>query len=335
MRGNTVWGVGCVIALTLAGAGCSGGSDTNKTTPKPGSGSVVPTTKASSPVSRAAFPGLGQVAKAGDWQVSVSALTPTDATAAARSLPAQSMPLRATVTLTNTANHIASVPTTVVTARYGALGRTATAFTDTHLPGLPKPSSSTSRARVLPGGVFTADIGIAVPARASGESVTVTTEVTEEGMVNGENVFFEGRLPGTPQDAPEPVPGSGPPPTGAVLPLGAWSQHGYRVGPLRLEATPATDGRRTASLDLSYDNKGTSTRSGLGRSLSVLTGPDLTEADEVRAWLDYHDAPIAPGRIATVTVSVTLPENAIPGPVTVELIGGSGLERTPYTGTLN
>ncbi|WP_406300955.1 hypothetical protein OG948_55880 (plasmid) [Embleya sp. NBC_00888] len=74
---------------------------------------------------------------------------------------------------------------------------------------------------------------------------------------------------------------------------------------------------------------GTSTRSGLGRSLSLLTGPDLTEVDEVRAWLDYHDAPITPGRIATVTVSVTLPENAIPGPVTVEPIGGSGLERTP------
>ncbi|WP_331733571.1 hypothetical protein OG948_59885 (plasmid) [Embleya sp. NBC_00888] len=45
---------------------------------------------------------------------------------------------------------------------------------------------------------------------------------------------------------------------------------------------------------------GTSTRSGPGRSLSVLTDPDLTEADEVRAWLDYHDAPIAQAGAAYV-----------------------------------
>ncbi|MFI6985294.1 hypothetical protein ACIBSV_42950 [Embleya sp. NPDC050154] len=63
-------------------------------------------------------------------------------------------------------------------------------------------------------------------------------------------------------------------------------------------------------------------------------GPNLIEADEVRAWPDHHDAQIAPERIATVTVSVTLPENATPGPAAVELIGGSGLECTAYTGTL-
>lgn len=265
---------------------------------------------------------------AGDWTVELRAPEKTEAPADSRSLPAGWTALRTTMRFTNRADHIGVLPRTVLTVRYGADGRAAVLFTGAGLPGLPERGTTT---RVKPGGSFAADIGLAVPAGAAGERATATAEVTKEGMAEAENLFFEGNLPGHASPAAPGSNGAEEPAAGATVPLGRWSTPGIRLSPISL--TQGEDGGRRAELELSVANKSTDPKKGMAVSLRVLTGDALKEVASITPGLGYKDAPIAPQHTATTTVRFTIPDTAVPGPVTVEARTSDGT-RTTFDGTL-
>ncbi|MEU2514495.1 hypothetical protein [Streptomyces syringium] len=227
---------------------------------------------------------------------------------------------------TNRADHIAKLPHTALTVRYGDEGRAATLFTGAALPGLPERGT----ARVKPGGTLTADIGVAVPAPAAGARATVTAEVTKEGMAQAENLFFEGNLPGH-APATSPAFSSTGPAAGTTVPLGTWSKSGLRLSPISLTQG---DGRgRQAQLELSVANNTADPKTGMNISLRVLSGDALRQIASITPSLGYKDAPIAPHRTATTLIRFTIPDTAVPGPITVET-SATGGTRTTFGGTL-
>ncbi|MFM9462801.1 hypothetical protein ACKI1K_08090 [Streptomyces scabiei] len=270
---------------------------------------------------------LGSQQQLGDeaWKATVRPLD-TATPPADSSLPAGWSAARVQVDLTNTGSDIALLPETAVTVRVGELGLETKPFTDQNLAGFPKPDAGT---KVKPGATFTANLGVAVPPQTAGQRATVTLEATQAGLAEADTVFFEGTLPGSPTRA-TPTP-AGTAATGSAIALGQWSPDGVRVSPLQLAGNKG--GRRDATLELSVRNTDDDLRSGMGVTLRVLVGADLTTADTVSAGLGYQDTPIAPHRTATHTVRVSVPSRAVPGPVTVqaEQRGGSQLM---FEGTL-
>lgn len=258
----------------------------------------------------------------GSWRLSLEPLEKTETTSSAQGAPAGWQTLRTKAVFTNTGPEIGLLPDTIVTVRYGDLGRPAVQFHDTGLSGLPDPDEDT---KVKPGARFSAELGIAVPAQAAGERATVTAEITEEGLAQAEAVFFEGALPGTTHASSDPSP-TVPSSAGAVLPLGSWYDKRLRIAPLTLGATE--NGRRAATLDLTVVNNQPESKAGLDVTVRVLTGDDLVLAATARPVLGYADAPIAPRRTATQTIQLQLPATAVPGPVTIEAVERDGTRVT-------
>ncbi|MFI1258976.1 hypothetical protein ACH4U6_35095 [Streptomyces netropsis] len=322
---RTTTALAAAAMFTALTAGCGQDQETRSATEPAPAQSTASSNAPAAPEGIAAFG--TPTSAAGDWTVELRAPEKTEAPADARSVPTGWTALRTTVKFTNRAAHIATLPRTGLTVRYGDEGRAATLFTGTGLPGLPERGTT----RVKPGGSFAADIGVAVPAPAAGARATVTAEVTKEGMAEAENLFFEGTLPGHTSSTAPGSNGAEEPAVGATVPFGRWSTPGIRLSPISLAQGEA--GGRRAELELSVANKGADPKKGMAVSLRVLTGDGLKEVASIIPGLGYKDAPIAPQRTATTTVRFTVPDTAVPGPVTVEARASDGT-RTTYDGTL-
>lgn len=310
------------VLTALLAVGCS-----SNTSPAPAAAPEASRTSAAADHVGALPEGIAAIGTSvtvadGSWKLSLELFEKTEPTSSAQDVPTGWQTLRTKAVFTNTGPEIALLPDTTVTVRYGDLGRPAVLFHDTGLSGLPDPDEDT---KVKPGALFTADLGIAVPAQAAGQRATVTAETTEEGLAQAEAVFFEGSLPGTAQASSDPSP-TAPSSAGAVLPLGSWYDKRLRISALTLGATE--NGRRSATLDLTVVNDQPESKPGLDVTVRVLTGDDLALAATARPVLDYADAPIAPRRTATQTMQLQLPATAVPGPVTVEAVERDGTRAT-------
>ncbi|MEV4506709.1 hypothetical protein [Streptomyces klenkii] len=311
--------------LTALTAGCGKDHESRSASEPAPARSAASSSTPAAPEGIAAF---GTPASAaGEWTVELRAPEKTELPADARSVPTGWTALRTTMKFTNRADRIATLPRTVLTVRYGTEGRTAVVFTGAGLPGIPERGTT----KVKPGSTFAAEIGLAVPAQAAGERATATAEVTKEGMAEAEDLFFEGTLPGQAAPTAPASSSSQGPAAGATVPLGAWSTSGLRLSPISL--TQGEAGGRRAELELSVANKSADPKKGMGVSLRILTGDALKEAASITPSLGYKDAPIAPNRTATATVRFTIPDSAVPGPVTVEATATGGT-RTTFDGTL-
>jgi hypothetical protein len=325
MRSTRGWAAVVVTAIATLSAGCAGSTSGSASSP-----TSAPATSAATPAGLpAGITELGHAVPvaAQGWTLAVAPLQPTSSSS--DEVPAGWALLRTTATFTNTSDRITLLPDTVLTVRYGPLGRQAVPVKDQTLSGLPAHDAAT---KVAPGATFTAEIGVAVPPQGLGERVTVTAEATQEGMAEADDLFFEGTLPGNASASGSPEPTATTPPSpGPLLPFGAWSPAGLRFSPITLG--PDTGGKRTATADLTVTNDDTRPRPGLGIALRVMTGAGLTDAATVTPGLNYPDAPIAPSRSATVTVRFTLPSAAVPGPVTLEATDRG--DRTTFSGVLS
>ncbi|MEU0350794.1 hypothetical protein ABZ302_28835 [Streptomyces sp. NPDC006237] len=239
-------------------------------------------------------------------------------------VPAGSSAYTARVTVANQRAQVATAPRTAVTARYGALGRTAAEATDSSTA-----SAKDEPQQVRPNGSVDRDLKLVLPDQAQGLPVTVTVEATEEGLAEPELLFFEGALPGGTAASPDPQAPQGAPAGQSVTPLGQWNGH-VRVGKVTVSGEGAS---RTGSLELSVVNRSGEPMPGLGTTLRILTGQDLHLADTVRPAYGYRDAAIAPYRTATQTVSFRVPDAVVGGPVTVEAVDAGGSKAT-FEGTL-
>ena len=295
-------------ALTLLAAGCSQGGS-------PSAPAATTSPRRAASAAPAGLPSgitaLGSSARIADqgWDLAVA---PFSEAAAPAGVPKGWIVMRTSVRFTNTGDTVATLPETVLTVRYGALGEQAIALRGTSFPGLPAPDQTVKK---LPGSSFTARIGVAVPPQAQGRRVTVTAEATQEGLAEADDLFYEGTLPGTAAGREAAAPGATAA-SEAVLRLGAWSANHVRLSPITVGA--AKDGERPATAELTVTNTEAQPRTGLGISLRVMTGTALSDAASLSPGLDYPDAPIAPLRSATVTIHFDLPATAVPGPVTVE-----------------
>ncbi|MFI1067899.1 hypothetical protein ACH4TC_39250 [Streptomyces spororaveus] len=126
----------------------------------------------------------------GAWTVTLQGLEPLP-TGTVPNVPAGSSAYTARVTVANQRAQVATAPRTAVTARYGALGRTAAEATDSSTS-----SSKDEPQQVRPNGSVDRDVKVVLPDQAKGQPVTVTVEATEEGLAEPELLFFEGALPG-------------------------------------------------------------------------------------------------------------------------------------------
>ncbi|MFE9137894.1 hypothetical protein [Streptomyces sp. NPDC007355] len=310
-----------LLALVLTGYG-----QNDAPAPAAPSGFRQPATTGSAelPAGIASF-GAAQPLESGPWTATVRSLqemTPP----AKGSVPSGWSAARVKVALTNTGTDIALLPETSVTVRVGELGLETKPFTGQGVASLPEPDVG---AKVKPGATFTADFGVAVPPHSAGQRATVTLEATQAGLAQADAVFFEGKVPGSSTPASSPPAGTAA--AGARLSLGQWSPDGVRISPLQLAAD--TNGRREAFLDLSVRNDSDGPRAGMGVTVRVLVGAELTTVDTASAGLGYRDAPIAPHRTATHTVYVSVPSSAVPGPVTVDAEQRGG-DRLLFEGTL-
>ncbi|MFJ8752244.1 hypothetical protein ACIREO_23350 [Streptomyces sp. NPDC102441] len=269
--------------------------------------------------------GTEQQLAGGAWKARVRPLQAATSSGGS-SVPSGWSAARVRVDMTNTGTDIALLPETEVTVRVGELGLGTVPFTDKALSGFPEPDAGT---KVKPGATFTADLGVNVPPRSAGQRATVTLEATQAGLAEADTVFFEGPLSGS-RAGTTPAPAATAA-TGSAIELGQWSPDGVRVSPLLLAADKG--GRREGTVELSVRNADDEPRSGMGVTLRVLVGADLTTADTASAGLGYRDAPIAPRRTATGTVRVSVPSRAVPGPVTVEAEQRGG-ERLTFEGNL-
>ncbi|MFJ6438186.1 hypothetical protein [Streptomyces sp. NPDC091416] len=312
------------VLLALVLTGC-GQNDTPAPAGSSGSRQPAAAGSAEHPAAIAAF-GSARPLESGPWTASVRTLQEMTPPAKA-SVPSGWSAARVTVALTNTGADIALLPDASVTVRVGELGLETVPFTGQGAGGFPEPDAGT---KVAPGDTFTADVGVAVPPHSAGQRATVTLEATQAGLAQADAVFFEGKMPGSPTAPASSVP-EVTAAAGTKLSLGQWSPEGVRVSPLELAAED--NGRREASLELSVHNDSDEPRSGMGITVRVLFGAELTTADTVSAGLGYHDAPIAPHRTATHTVHVSLPSRAVPGPVTVDAEQRGG-DRLMFEGTL-
>ncbi|MFD8882080.1 hypothetical protein ACFV0H_06095 [Streptomyces erythrochromogenes] len=267
-------------------------------------------------------PGAPLAVGDGAWTVTLQGLEPLP-TGTVPNVPAGSSAYTARVTVANQRAQVATAPRTAVTARYGALGRTASEATDSSTS-----SSKDEPQQVRPNGSVDRDVKVVLPDQAKGQPVTVTVEATEEGLAEPELLFFEGALPGA-ATSPDTQAPQGAPAGQSVTPLGQWNEN-VRVGKVTVGGEGAS---RTGSLELSVVNRSGDPMPGLGTTLRILTGQDVHLAATVRPVYGYRDAAIAPYRTATQTISFRVPEAAVGGPVTVEAVDAGG-SRITFEGTL-
>ncbi|MFI0219994.1 hypothetical protein [Streptomyces lydicus] len=206
------------------------------------------------------------------------------------------------------------------TVRYGALGKPAAEFTDAGIEGIPD-AISDDLPRVKPGGAYTLTVGVAVPADAAGEPVTITTRPSTMFEDTGDVDFFEGPFPGAvarkdsvlhPRPAPD---------TDKALAFGQWkADPQMTVDHVRPEGTAG--GRATFCGVLTVRNTATVADlpyTPMKKSLRVYYGHELKEAELIPSGAGAADTGfIAPQRAATHTFHFSLPKGAKAESATVE-----------------
>ncbi|MFE3770894.1 hypothetical protein [Streptomyces sp. NPDC059122] len=313
-----------VLGTAVAGlvTGCAGAPAVK---PRP-SGASKPT---ASPSPKRDLPegmhklGEGVSTQDGKWALKPSALTEVAATANAKRLPRGWHTAKMTWTLTNKTGEIQPLLDVSPTVRYGAMGRAAAVFTDTGIDGIPD-GSNDDAPRVKPGGSYTVTVGVAVPAEAAGDPVTITVLPSTMVGDSGDVDFFEGPFPGAahkgvalhPRPAPE---------TTKSLAFGQWkADQQLSVGNLRAEGS-GDDGRPMYGGDLTVFNDATDASgppyTPMKTTVRVYYGNQLKEADLVQSLVPSasETAFIAPQRAATHHFRFALPKGATPGTVTVEV----------------
>ncbi|MCF3143658.1 hypothetical protein [Streptomyces platensis] len=320
-----------VLGATVAGlvTGCTGSPPAKQ----PPAGDSKP--KASQKVKRELPEGMhrlgqGVTTEEGSWKLTPSALTQVTPTSRAKGLPRGWRAAKMTWTLTNKTGEVQQLLDLSPTVRYGAMGRPAAEFTDTGIKGIPD-AISDDPPRVKPGGAYTLTVGVAVPADAAGEPVTLTTRPTTMFGDTGDVAFFEGPFPGAParKDAvlhPRPAPE-----TRKTLAFGQWkADPQMTVDHVRPEGT--ADGRATFSGELTVRNTAEVADlpyTPMKKSLRVYYGDELKEADLIPGGAGAADTGfIAPQRAATHTFHFSLPKGAKAESVTVEVTDLGSTEGT-------
>ncbi|MFF8790801.1 hypothetical protein [Streptomyces sp. NPDC015125] len=265
--------------------------------------------------------GQGVTTEEGTWKLTPSALTQVTPTSRAKGLPQGWRAAKMTWTLTNKTGEVQQLLDLAPTVRYGALGKPAAAFTDTGIEGIPD-AISDDPPRVKPGGAYTLTVGVAVPADAAGEPVTITTRPSTLFGDTGDVAFFEGPFPGAAarKDAvlhPRPAPD-----TGKALAFGQWkADPQMTVDHVRPEGTDG--GRVMFSGELTVRNTAAVADlpyTPMKKSVRVSYGDELKEADLTPGGAGAADTGfIAPQRAATHTFHFALPKGAKAESVTVEV----------------
>ncbi|MFD4482789.1 hypothetical protein ACFWPU_42710 [Streptomyces sp. NPDC058471] len=246
----------------------------------------------------------------GSWEIETSPLKPWKTTPKAREVPDGWKTAVLTLTLTNTSSEIKPLPTPTVTARYGPEGREAAQFTDTGLTDLDyRLGEESDPKNIGPHKTANMRVGIAVPSKAAGQSVTLSI---------GDS-FAEGPFPGQPA---QPQIQTRPKASAKdLMKFDSWSSADRQ--PLRLAqpvVTPTQAGKVEVSLDVTFFNTEEAvnpvTRE-LGEAiLRISYGDDLKETpDDPSIRLQN----LAPSRAATKTITFKLPKAAVPGPLIIEV----------------
>lgn len=336
MRRAAWWPLALTADALLAVTSCS-------TEPTP---TAPPSANPAAPVKPAADqlpPGMlrlgdGQAIEiAKSWTLTLGKLEEVQPSPKAQGLPAGWKALASTAVFTSSSPDLDTVPTGVsLAARYGQDGRTAPLFTDTTITGLPHTSmtDSSDPVRVPPRGSHTVRIGFAVPPDSAGQPLTLTLG---QGW---DTKYLEGRIPGGLVQ-----PGI----TAAIKPVdnkqkalafGDWyagnGSPWVRIGAVKVTGTDPS-GQKTCEAEVSFFNSDKEVAQ-LGQTpvtgdVRVYYGTDLKKADTVKELLGFTEAFVAPQRTATVTSHFTLPPQAVPGPLTLEL-GDMGRTVATYTGDI-
>lgn len=274
--------------------------------------------------------GEGVTTEEETWRLTPSALTPVTPTSKAKGLPRGWRAAKMTWTLTNKTSEIQQLLDLSPTVRYGAMGKPAAEFTDTGIDGIPD-AISDDPPRVKPGGAYTLTVGIAVPADAAGEPVTITTRPTTMFGDTGDVDFFEGPFPGAAarKDSvlhPRPAPD-----TRKTLAFGQWkADPQMTVDHVRPEGTAG--GRAKFSGELTVRNTAAVADlpyTPMKKSLRIYYGDELKEADLIPGGAGAADTGfIAPQRAATHTFHFALPKGAKAESVTVEVTDLGNAEAT-------
>ncbi|MFI1436751.1 hypothetical protein [Streptomyces lydicus] len=265
--------------------------------------------------------GAGVTTEEGTWKLTPSALTQVTPTSRAKGVPRGWRTAKMTWTLTNKTSEIQQLLNLSPTVRYGAMGRPAAEFTDTGIEGIAN-AISDDPPRVKPGGVYTLTVGVAVPADAAGEPVTITTRPSTMFGDTGDVDFFEGPFPGAAarKDSvlhPRPVPD-----TEKALAFGQWkADPQMTVDHVRPEGT--ADGRAMFSGELTVRNAAAVADlpyTPMKKSVRVYYADELKEAELIPGGAGAADTGfIAPQRAATHTFHFSLPKGAKAESVTVEV----------------
>ncbi|WP_432003673.1 hypothetical protein [Streptomyces sioyaensis] len=275
--------------------------------------------------------GEGVTTEEGAWRLTPSALSQVTPTSRAKGLPRGWRAAKMTWTLTNKTGEVQQLLDVSPTVRYGAMGRPAAVFTDTGIEGIPD-AISDDPPRVKPGGAYTLTVGVAVPADAAGEPVTITTRPSTLYGDTGDVAFFEGPFPGAAarKDSvlhPRPAPD-----TRKTLAFGQWkADPQMTVDHVRQEGAGAGD-RATFSGELTVRNDATVADlpyTPMKKSLRVYYGDELKEAALIPGGAGAADTGfIAPQRAATHTFHFSLPKGAKAESVTVEVTDLGNAEAT-------
>ena len=256
--------------------------------------------------------GEGVTTEEGTWNLTPSALTQVTPTSKAKGLPRGWRAAKMTWTLTNKTSEIQQLLDLSPTVRYGAMGKPAAEFTDTGIEGIPD-AISDDPPRVKPGGSYTLTVGVAVPADAAGEPVTITTRPTTMFGETGDVGFFEGPFPGAtahkdaalhPRPAPE---------TRKTLAFGQWkADPQMTVDNVRPEGA-GSGGRRTFCGELTVRNDASSRGPALhadeeDRTRLLRRRPEGSRPHPRAAPAAADTGFIAPQRAATHTFQFSLPK---------------------------
>ncbi|MEV7381914.1 hypothetical protein [Streptomyces lydicus] len=275
--------------------------------------------------------GEGVTTEEGTWRLTPSALTQVTPTSRAKGVPRGWRAAKMTWTLTNKTGEIQQLLDLSPTVRYGTMGKPAAEFTDTGIEGIPD-AISDDPPRVKPGGAYTLTVGVAVPADAAGEPVTLTTQPMTMFGATGDVDFFEGPFPGAAarKDSvlhPRPAPD-----TRKTLAFGQWKADPQMTVDHVWQEGAVTDGRATFSGELTLRNDALAADlpyTPMKKTLRVYYGDALKEADLSPSGAVAADTGfIAPQRAATHTFRFSLPKGATADSVTVEVTDLGSAEAT-------
>lgn len=327
-----------VVAATLT-AGCS--SDPATAPPAGQQGTPAkPSAKPAAQLPKGMHPLGASIALDDDtWTLKTGTLKTAQPSAKAKGVPAGWLTATTDLVFTNTSDRIQRFPIVTVTGRYGAEGRPAESFTDTGIAPMPAPALGEEPRRVGPGQAVTARVGIAVPGDAAGQPVTFTVQTQAYLKMDQTAQYFEGSFPGQPV-LPTPLPDKAA--TGkAMLRFGDWHDDGAtRIRVSQLTIGELDRDTRECTLELTVRNTSPRvemSRTSFNNTLRIyygasLEGPVTLHESPGPGGYD-GGGPIAPQRAATQTLRFTLPQKAIPGPVTIEVnYSHGGSTRVTYQG---